>query len=91
MSLGRITRDDNNNSIYYAEGSPRLGHPLTGHILNIILLTGIEYAKLLGKKRIRLVEHVENLIKVYEKRYKFKCIKKKGFLGSPYCEKEVLK
>lgn len=91
LSLGRVTRDDSNNSIHYAEGSPRTGHPLTGHILDIILLTGIEYAKLLGKKNIRLVYPVENLIKVYEKRYKFKCLKKKGLFGSPYCEKEVAK
>jgi hypothetical protein len=91
LSLGRVTRDDHNNSIHYAEGSPRAGHPLTGNILDIILLTGTEYARLLGKKNIRLVEPVENLIKVYEKRYKFKCLKKKGLFGSHYCEKEVAK
>ncbi len=91
LSLGRVTRNDSNHSIHYAEGSPHGGHPLTGHILNIILLTSMEYAKLLSKKKLRLVEPVENLIKIYQKRYHFRCVKKKGLFGYSYCEKEVPK
>lgn len=87
LSLGHLSKDSTHNAISYIEGCP-LPHPLKGHILDIIHITAVEYAKLMRKKYVRLIEPVDNLIEQYKKlgfEYKIRGYSRK----TPYCEKEV--
>lgn len=90
LSLGHISRDSSHLVIHYLEGSPLATHPLKGYILKIILETGLEYAKLVGKRCLILKDPVTGLIETYQNLgFNFK---KKGlFHRVSYCEKEVLK
>lgn len=88
LALGHLSRDSTHNAIYLIEGCPVQTHPLKGHILNIILTTGIEYAKLMRKKYLRLIDLVQGLIERYKQEgfeYKIRGFSQK----TPYCQKEV--
>ncbi|MBP0018954.1 MAG: hypothetical protein J7647_15575 [Cyanobacteria bacterium SBLK] len=88
LSLGYLSKDSTYHAIHYLEESLLLTQPLKGYILNIILVVGMEYAKLMRKKYLRLIEPNLELIEVY-KNLGFK-YKMKGFSGKRnYFEKEV--
>ena len=88
LALGKISKGEENISIYYIEGSPNLYHSLKGHIFDIVEVVCLDYARLLKKtKSIRLMEPVKSLRGFYKKRgYVFS---KKLLFGREYCEKEV--
>ena len=90
LSLGHLSRDSSHLVIHYLEGSPLVTHPLKGYVLKIILETGLEYAKLVGKRYLILKDPVTGLIDTYQKLgFNFK---QKGlFHRVSYCEKEVLR
>jgi hypothetical protein len=88
LTLGKTSRSKGNLSLYYLEGSPNQSDPLKGYIFSIINLVSSEYAKLMGIKKLRLIEPVDGLIEFYQS-YHFE-LKKKTLFGKSYCEKEIL-
>ena len=88
LVLGKRSRSKTNLSIYYIEGSPNQSSPLKGYIFSIINIAVLEYAKLIGIKKFRLIEPVDGLIEFYQS-YDFE-LKKKTLFGKLYCEKEIL-
>lgn len=87
LVLGKMSKGSGNISLYYIEGFPGENHPLKRHVLNIIMITVIECAKLLCKKKIKLIEPVDGLIATY-KEYGFTC-KTGNFFQPNFCEKIV--
>jgi hypothetical protein len=88
LALGKISRSKTNLSIYYIESSPNKLSFLKGYIFSIINLVGSEYAKLIGIKKFRLIEPVDELIEFY-KSYDFE-FNKKTLFGKSFCEKDIL-
>lgn len=87
LALGKMSKGLDNLSIYYIEGFPS-NHPLKGYILDVIIYTIIEYARLMGRNKVKLIDPVDGLIDTY-KQYGFTYIKG-GLLSEHYCEKQVV-
>jgi hypothetical protein len=88
LALGKRSRSKANLSIYYLEGSPGQSDSLKGNIFSIISIVSLEYAKLMGIKKLRLIEPVDGLLEFYQS-YHFE-LKKKTLFGKHYCEKDIL-
>jgi len=89
LALCKRSKNYDNISILYIEGSPNNNHSLKGFIFSIIDAVYTEYAMATTNKvkQILIIDPVENLLNFYES-YGYK-VKKKFFSGKKCCKKGI--
>lgn len=87
LALGKPSNGPSHVGIHVLEGFPSRKHKMKGYVLPVILLAGMAYAKVLKKQYLRLIDPVDGMISVYEKKFNFQFVKPRQ--GKPYCQRGV--
>jgi hypothetical protein len=73
-------------SLHYLEGNPSRDHPLRGHVAALALDAAESYAAALGISRVRLVNPLPGVIRLYE-RLGYRIVPEQG--SRVYLEKRI--
>ena len=89
LALGRPSAGPSHLSLYYMEGNPDPGHPLRDRVTAVTLAALSAYCVVLGKRELRLVESLPELVSFYcSPPFSFELVTPKR--EAPYCRMETM-